>query len=557
MKPPATGIQGMTTSRFALSVCMIVKNEAHQLGEALDNFADFADELVVVDTGSRDDTQVVASRFTPYVYHFPWCDDFSAARNFSLEKARGRYVLWLDADDRFEPAMQGCLRELKKHFSTGRAFYFILENVDETGPSWSCYQLRCVPNRPDVRFEGRVHEQLYPSVERAGIEGVLTDIVVRHYGYRERGKFLEKTRRNLAILDKERLEGRDDEHVHYYRALAQEALGLFPQAVSSMERALVHLERRIHQRFGDNPSPDLQSVLEGYLFLARNYHRLGEIPSARRNLLRANALADEDSNVSYRLGCMFQKLGLHLQALECFGKALSTGTRRVRFHPSDRLPPPATLHLHRAFSLFCMNRETEGLRALEEVSSRGISPCEMFEWLGLRALQGGEYQLSLQFYRAARQRGELSSDGLCNLGLIQAKLGDVCGALECYDAAIEKTPGHPAALANRAHLHFRMNEWDKAEKEFEALVRDRHRDLDLLLPLALISLKKGNRNGFARAERLIFDQVSPPPAVRSSEDRFRWLGDVLDAERKGMPAVWARQIARELGPDAPPGSHFL
>ncbi|MBP8644796.1 MAG: tetratricopeptide repeat protein [Syntrophobacteraceae bacterium] len=536
----------MSASVPSLSVCMIVKNEAHHLGEALTSFSGFADEIVVVDTGSEDNTRTIATQYTSHVYDFPWCEDFSAARNFSLEKARGRYILWLDADDRLDSVMQERVRNLKDHFSTGRAFYFILQNVDESGPSWSCHQLRCVPNRPDVRFRGRVHEQLHPSVERAGIEEVRTDIVIHHYGYTERGHFLQKMRRNLAILEKERMDGRDDEHVHYYLAVSQETLGLYSQAVASMERALVHLERRIHDRSPENGSPNLQSVMEGYLFLAGNYARLGDPGLAHRNLLRANAMADEDPEVHYRLGCMFQRLGRHPQAIGCFRKALSTERQRVRFHPSEPLPPPSTIRMHVALSLLCMGKETEGLDVLGRVNAMGVPWHEMFEWLGLKALHNGEWRLSLRSYQAIRQEGELSSDGLCNLGLIHDKLGDFAKAMECYAAALEKTPGHFAALANRAHLHFRKGDWDKAWEGFNTLVQGCHRDLDFLLPMALISLKKKRRNEFERVERLIRRQTSPPPSVGTSEDLFRWLSEGLEAEKKGKLANWAGEAAGEL-----------
>lgn len=539
-------IPGVSASSPSLSVCMIVKNEAHHLGEALTNFSGFADEIVVVDTGSEDNTRTIAARYTSHVYDFPWYDDFSAARNFSLEKARGRYLLWLDADDRLDPVMQGRVRNLKEHFPTGRAFYFILQNVDESGPSWSCHQLRCVPNRPDVRFRGRVHEQLHPSVERAGIEEVRTDIVIHHYGYKVRGHFLQKMRRNLAILEKERMDGRDDEHVHYYLAVSQETLGLYSQAVASMERALVHLERRIHDRFPENSSPNLQSVMEGYLFLAGNYARLGDLELAHRNLLRANAMADEDPEVHYRLGCMFQRLGRHPQAIGSFRKALSTERQGVRFHPSEPLPPPSTIRMHVALSLLCMGKEAEGLEVLERVNAMGVPRGEMFEWLGLKALHNGEWRLSLRSYQAARQEGELSSDGLCNLGLIHDKLGDFAKAVECYDAVLEKTPDHFTALANRAHLHFRKGDWDKAWEGFNTLVQGRHQDLDFLLPMALISLKKKRRNDFEGVERLIRRQTSPLPSVGTSEDLFRWLGEMLEAGKKGKLANWAREAAGEL-----------
>src|SRR6478736_8097581 len=82
---------------------MIVRDEEQNLEACLAPIADLFDEIVIVDTGSTDGTKEIARRFTPHVHDFPWCDDFSAARNESLKYATGDWIFWLDADDRLSP----------------------------------------------------------------------------------------------------------------------------------------------------------------------------------------------------------------------------------------------------------------------------------------------------------------------------------------------------------------------------------------------------------------------------------------------------------------------
>ena len=118
-----------------LSVCMIVKNESVNLAEGLPGLAGFADEIVIVDTGSVDNTREIALRYTPNVYDFEWIDDFSAARNYAVSKASKSYHLWLDADDRVEPSMQEKINSLKSVFDGERGFYFVIENRQENAPA--------------------------------------------------------------------------------------------------------------------------------------------------------------------------------------------------------------------------------------------------------------------------------------------------------------------------------------------------------------------------------------------------------------------------------------
>ena len=78
---------------------MIVRNNARTIGPALDSIRKFLPDMVVVDTGSTDETPQIAERLGARVFRFPWCDSFSAARNESLRHARGRWVFWMDSDD--------------------------------------------------------------------------------------------------------------------------------------------------------------------------------------------------------------------------------------------------------------------------------------------------------------------------------------------------------------------------------------------------------------------------------------------------------------------------
>ncbi len=84
---------------ITISVCLIVRNEEAVLARCLDSLKIIADEIIVVDTGSTDNTKKVAKQYTEKVFDFTWIDDFAAARNFSFSKASKDYIYSADADE--------------------------------------------------------------------------------------------------------------------------------------------------------------------------------------------------------------------------------------------------------------------------------------------------------------------------------------------------------------------------------------------------------------------------------------------------------------------------
>lgn len=109
---------------ITLSLCMIVKNESDVLGRCLSCTKDIADEIIIVDTGSTDNTKEIAHGFTDKVYDFEWCDDFATARNFSFSKASMDYTMWLDADDVIDEKNRALLLKLKNELSPSTDMVF-------------------------------------------------------------------------------------------------------------------------------------------------------------------------------------------------------------------------------------------------------------------------------------------------------------------------------------------------------------------------------------------------------------------------------------------------
>ena len=139
---------------ITISLCMIVKNEEAVLPRILEPMKTVADEILIADTGSTDQTKALALQYTPLVFDFPWVQDFSAARNFICSKASMDYWMWLDADDVISPRWLAELLTLKHTLnpSTDMVMMKYVTNFDEKNkPVFSYYRERLIKNRCGYR----------------------------------------------------------------------------------------------------------------------------------------------------------------------------------------------------------------------------------------------------------------------------------------------------------------------------------------------------------------------------------------------------------------------
>lgn len=144
-----------------LSVCMIVKDEEQTLARCLDCVKGFADEIVIVDTGSKDETKKIAARYTDKVFDFVWCDDFAAARNYSFSLATCGYIMWIDADDVVTEENAKRIAALKEeNFDVAFLKYAAAFNGDE--PTFVYFRERIVRRSLNLKWEGFVHEAITP-----------------------------------------------------------------------------------------------------------------------------------------------------------------------------------------------------------------------------------------------------------------------------------------------------------------------------------------------------------------------------------------------------------
>lgn len=202
-------------SRIDLSLCMIVRDEAAMLPGFLASVAGLWDELVVVDTGSRDGGPDLVRAAGGRVVDFAWSDDFAAARNASLAAATGRWLVCLDADERPDAELKAALRRLAAADEGAGAATVVMRNAMPDGGQRQARLLRCFRGTPRIRFRHRIHEDVaddvaeYLARERLALRHLPGG--VDHLGYvRSVAAARQKKARDTELLRRALREDPDD-----------------------------------------------------------------------------------------------------------------------------------------------------------------------------------------------------------------------------------------------------------------------------------------------------------------------------------------------------------
>ena len=245
----------------------MVKNEEKHLEEVLKSlnpfFDSFRTELIIVDTGSEDNTVNIAKKYTDKVYYHQWDNDFGSMRNKTIQYATGEWILILDGDEVFtkvEPLINFLISDTSKDYNS--AGIIIKNLVDDNEKNLHIGQaLRLFRNTPDFRFEGRVHEQ-----PRFKVPIFMSDAEVVHYGYISTDKNLMeyKFRRNVAIL-KEELK-KDPNNIYYLFQLSQ-SYGMYRKYRKSLDIILKAYELLKEKK------DDYRKYMYVYAQLARAYYQ--------------------------------------------------------------------------------------------------------------------------------------------------------------------------------------------------------------------------------------------------------------------------------------------
>ncbi len=417
-------------SSQTVSLCLIVRNEESNLARCLNSVHDLFHEIIVVDTGSTDRTCEIAKEHGARLIEFPWCDDFSAARNKFLDHATGNWIMWMDADDILPANQREPLRNLLNSLDeTPRAYHFWVnspkDQSEEQAGSNSLTQIRLFRADPRLRWTRRVHEQICPACEKLGYAHEFCDIQIQHLGYRDAALMQRKINRDLRLLRMEYATDPHDPGTLLYLGLNLMKTGKYAEAY-------------------------------GYLMQGYQVTRNSSVPYVA-------------SLLSLLVDCLIKNGQLE--------HAWSISEEGLRRFPKD-----LELSLQQAVFLFHRQQTSQAIHLLRDCLARPpirdtfFGSSNLLNGRDIKILLARCYTEEQSFQEAERLYQELLADEPDNahlwgylgaLYLIQKRFGDVDHAIH----QVEKcTNGKSVAEVLRAAIHFEHNNFSEARKHCEVAI---------------------------------------------------------------------------------------
>ncbi len=370
----------------SLSLCMIVRNEAKNLAACLDSVIDFVDQIVILDTGSTDNTCEIAHQYGAQVEHFVWCDDFSAARNAALKFVTGDWVLVLDADERLIPEIKP---EILAAIQDPHRLVINLFR-QEVGATQSPYSLvsRLFRRHPNINFQRPYHAMIDDSVEALlQIEShwqvvTLDPIALLHYGYQ-------------------------------------------PELINSLDKftkARTTMEGFLHQ----NPNDPYVCSKLGALYCDLGLHHEGKLLLERG--LDATTI---DSATRY-------ELHYHLASIHTQANQIQAADEHFQLAIEQSIPDK--LKLGAVVNWGALRQMNGDLETAAWIYSEAIaidSTCAIAHYnLGMTQKALGNFEAAIESYNCAIRINSRNPEPYQNLGVVLMKLGRVPESLDSFRTAI-------------------------------------------------------------------------------------------------------------------------
>ncbi len=492
---PAAQARPPAGKDIRLSLCMIVRDNAPVLTACLNSIRPWVDEMVVVDTGSRDETPKLAERLGARVFHFPWCDDFSAARNESLRHARGHWLFWMDSDDVIDEDNGRKLRALACQDDDPAILGFVMQ-VHCPGPGADgalhttvVDHVKLLRNVPGIAFEGRIHEQVLTSIRRLGGEVGWTDIFVVHAGYDHSPEGQARKReRDLRLLHQEHQERGDHPFTLFNLGMTYADLGRSVEAIEYLRRSIARA------------TPGESHLRKAYALLVACHQQAGDRQAAWNACQEGLMRTPGDPELRFRAALLLHESGRLREAAQTYEELLAALPER-HFSSMDRGITGYKARQNLAIvyqDLSDWRRATEQWRRV--VSDR---PDYRAGWRGLveALLHQGQCPEAEVVLEQLSDGGPVGAEKWLLRGQVAAARGDLGAARNAFEQAVANHAEDEAARQALCHFLFDHGRPEEIEQALQELLRRQPGDASAHHNLGTVYLRLGRPQAAAEAYR--------------------------------------------------------
>lgn len=346
-----------------LSLTLIVKNEAHHLPQALRYAHIFADEIIIIDTGSTDNTKEIARKYTEKVYDYKWINDFSAARNFGISKCTKDFVIWLDADDYMTRSVALKIKSLMSGIIEWD--YYLIPYHYTYGKYGNSrlifYRERIFRNKKGIKFQYPIHECIDVPTDAK----VVYDNKIQIF-HKTLKRWENNTRRNKAILLKSL---KTKEYISNYRfwwllgreyaaeqnntksiKISLKSISLLPDSHGKqrsqqlMEIAVLYTREKEYENALEYAVRSIGAYnlwREPYFEAGRALWYLGRFDEALQMFLSCTHIHQPSDDSSFDMGIyggplLHDWLGLTYDRLDDYDNAIKHVKKALRYTPNDK-----------------------------------------------------------------------------------------------------------------------------------------------------------------------------------------------------------------------------
>jgi len=407
-----------------LSVCMITLNEENDLSKCLKSVKPFADEIIIVDTGSTDKTKGIAKQFGAKLFDFTWVDDFSAARNVSLDHATGDWILVIDAD---EIISKEDLKKIKFIIEKTDSDAFFLDQRNYTTNTkvhgWKPVDhykeckgdgffsnpiIRLFRNKKEIRFSNKIHEMVDKSLLKISAKVENSGIPIHHYGPLRSEEFINKKREKYLRIGLAQIKETPDNPRPYYEvAMIYKNTGKFEKAEEFFKKVAVLDER----------------YLLVYTNLGEVYGKRGDLKRAVEAYRKSIELKPKNENAFINLSLIYTQKNKFNEAISLLVKALDNNPKSSTAYNNLALLMVKKKDYAKAVKILTTAHKRTGLAkfkaAKDALLKKQPEIIKQQEWY-----QSGDYKNLEKHFKAKLKKDPNDVMAATNLGLVYHKKKD-------------------------------------------------------------------------------------------------------------------------------------